>query len=114
MASQTSCFRSTVAVVLPLVAGLILSTAFSLPSRAAESYTIPASDGYGIGECMESGNDCGRVMADSWCEAHGHAHVLAYGTNEDVTGAIKASTTSGPAPASAAGAAGEIVIRCGD
>ena len=112
MASQTPSFRATVAIVLPFVAGLILSTAFALPSRAAESYTIPASDGYGIGECMESGNDCGRVMADSWCEAHGHAHVLAYGTNGDVTGAIKASDTAGAVPAT--GAAGDIVIRCGD
>ena len=101
--------------MVPLVAGLILFDAFALPSRAAESYTIPASDGYGIGECMQSGNDCGRVMADSWCEAHGHAHVLAYGTNEDVTGAIKASSTSGaPSAASVAAAAGDIVIRCGD
>ncbi len=114
MASRISSFRVTVSVVLPLVAGLMLSTASYLPSRAAESYTIPASDGYGIGECMKSGNDCGRVMADSWCEAHGHAHVLAYGTNEDVTGAIKASNTSGAAPALIASAPGDIVIRCGD
>ena len=53
-------------------------------------------------------------MADSWCEAHGHAHVLAYGTNEDVTGAIKASSTSGAAPASTVSADGDVVIRCGD
>ncbi len=114
MPSQTSCLRAAVAVVLPLTAGPILSTAVALPSRAAESYTIPANDGYGIGECMQSGNECGRVMADSWCEAHGHAHVLAYGTNEDVTGAIKASSTSGAAPASTVSADGDVVIRCGD
>ena len=114
MALQTSCFREIAGGRLPLVAGLILAVAFALPCSAAESYTIPASDGYGIGECMASGNDCGRVMADSWCEAHGHAHVLAYGTNEDVTGAIKASEASNPVPASARGAVGDIVIRCGD
>lgn len=114
MASRTSSFRATVTVIMPVLAGLILSTAFAFPSRAAESYTIPANDGYGIGECMQSGNDCGRVMADSWCEAHGHAHVLAYGTNEDVTGAIKASASATPADASAPGTAGDIVIRCGD
>ena len=114
MAPRTSSFRTTVAVIMPVFAGLILSTAFALPSRAAESYTIPANEGYGIGECMQSGNDCGRVMADSWCEAHGHAHVLAYGINEDVTGAIKASDTPAPTPASASGMVGDIVIRCGD
>ncbi len=115
MAPRTSNFRATVAVIMPGLAGLILSMAFVLPSRAAESYTIPANEGYGIGECMQSGNDCGRVMADSWCEAHGHAHVLAYGTDEDVTGTIKASETTVPALVSApAAAAGDIVIRCGD
>ena len=114
MALRTSSLRATVAIILPVLAGLILPAAVAWPSHAAESYTIPASDGYGIGECMQSGNDCGRVMADSWCEAHGHADALAYGTNEDVTGAIKASDTATPAPASATGTSGDIVIRCGD
>ena len=88
-------------------AALVLS---SLPALAAENYVIPASAGYGIGECMHSGMDCGRVIADSWCEAHGHAHVLAYGTVEDVTGSIQASVTAEPIKA----AEGDIVIRCGD
>ncbi len=114
MQFQTPPTRAIVTAVLPFVAGLALALASALPCGAAESYTIPASDGYGIGECMESGSDCGRVMADSWCEAHGHAHVLAYGINEDVTGAIKASDSTQPVAASATGAAGDIVIRCGD
>ena len=114
MTFLTSCLRVTAGAKLPLVAGSVLAAAYALPCSAAESYTIPASDGYGIGECMQAGNDCGRVMADSWCEAHGHAHVLAYGTNEDVTGAIRASDASKPVPASATGAPGDIVIRCGD
>lgn len=112
MASKASRFRSRIAVAVPTLAGLILAGAFVLPSRAAESYVIPSSDGYGISDCMHAGTDCGRVIADSWCESHGHAHVLAFGTVEDVTGAIRASTVGQTVAQD--GAAGDIVIRCGD
>ena len=92
------------------LAGLLLASGALVPAHAAENYVIPASDGYGIGECMHTGVDCGRVIADSWCESHGHAHVLAFGTVEDVTGSIQASTKPEPVKA----APGDIVIRCGD
>ena len=91
-------------------ASFALAALAVLPARAAENYVIPASDGYGIGECMHAGVDCGRVIADSWCESHGHAHVLAFGTVEDVTGSIQASNKPEPVKA----APGDIVIRCGD
>ena len=110
MAGTASVLRSTAAALVPLVAGLGFVFAGVLPSRAAENYVIPDSDGYGIGECMHAGSDCGRVMADSWCEAHGHAHVLAFGTVEDVTGSIQASTK----PEALKASAGDVVIRCGD
>ncbi len=102
MAFSAHCFRG-LAVAL-FVAGSIL------PGHASENYVIPSSDGYGIGDCMHAGMDCGRVIADSWCESHGHAHVLAFGTVEDVTGSIQASTKPEPVKA----APGDILIRCGD
>ncbi len=104
MAYKAQTFRAAA-----IAAGLALAAA-ALPARAAENYVIPSSDGYGISDCMHSGVDCGRVIADSWCESHGHAHVLAFGTVEDVTGSIQASTQAEPAKA----APGDIVIRCGD
>ncbi len=70
-------------------------------------FTLPADDGYGIGECMRGGGDCGRVMADSWCEAHGRGHALAFGAAEDVTGAI-------PGGDAASGGASQVIIRCGE
>jgi hypothetical protein len=98
--------RRSIAAVASLALAIL-----SIPAaRAAENYVIPASDGYGIGECMHAGVDCGRVIADSWCESHGHAHVLAFGTVEDVTGSIQASNKPEPVTA----APGDIVIRCGD
>ncbi len=93
-----------------LAAGALLTSSFCLPAVASENYVIPSSDGYGIGDCMHAGMDCGRVIADSWCESHGHAHVLAFGTVEDVTGTIQASTR----PEALKGDPGDIVIRCGD
>ncbi len=102
MAFSAHCLRG-------LAAALFLSTL--VPSaQASENYVIPSSDGYGIGDCMHAGMDCGRVIADSWCESHGHAHVLAFGTVEDVTGSIQASTKPDPVKT----APGDILIRCGD
>ena len=110
MFGTASSRRAAASALVPLVAGLSFVVAGALPGRAAENYVIPQSDGYGIGECMHAGSECGRAMADSWCEAHGHAHVLAFGSVDDVTGSIQASSASEPLKA----AAGDVIIRCGD
>ena len=50
-------------------------------ARAGETheYEIAANDGYGLEDCLSGGGECGRVVADAWCEAHGHGHALAFG-----------------------------------
>ncbi len=111
MASSALRSRRNAAIATSTLAGLILGSLLTMPAAAAENYVIPASDGYGISDCMHAGMDCGRVISDSWCESHGHAHVLAFGTVDDVTGAIKASTRPDVATQ---GQPGDIVIRCGD
>ena len=111
MANRAHRYRAaTAAIAAPLSIALLALAASGAPGRAAENYVIPSSDGYGIGDCMHAGVDCGRVIADGWCESHGHAHVLAFGTVEDVTGSVQASTKPEPVAA----APGDIVIRCGD
>ncbi len=100
----------TASRLIGAIAGLALAGAATLPAQAAENYVIPSSDGYGIGECMHAGSDCGRVIADGWCESHGHAHVIAFGSVEDVTGSIQASTAPAPLKADP----NDVVIRCGD
>jgi hypothetical protein len=102
MAFSARCFRGLAAALLISLSGL--------PAHAADNYVIPSSDGYGISDCMHAGMDCGRVIADSWCESHGHAHVLAFGTVDDVTGSVQASTKADAVK----GAPGDILIRCGD
>jgi hypothetical protein len=43
--------------------------------------------------------ECGKIVADSWCEAHGHGPAVGFGAADDVTGAISASSTASRAAA---------------
>jgi hypothetical protein len=77
-----------------LVAGLSLSLLGTGTTQAATStqatFIIPANDGYGIGDCASSGSTCGKVVADSWCEAQGFARSESFGIADatEVTGAL--------------------------
>jgi hypothetical protein len=68
-----------------LAGALVLSFIFvpSGPLRASAEksaiFLIPASDGYGIAHCLHSQSDCGEVVANAWCEAHGYARAQSYG-----------------------------------
>ncbi len=94
-----------------ILAGIVLSAPFS-GTRAAETnaFVIPAAgeDGYGINECLHSGSLCGRVIADAWCESHGHARALAFGSAVDVTGSVP-----GAEPVTTV-SDDDVVIRCGE
>ena len=94
--------------LLPAALCLIALAASAAHAEDGADYTISGEDGYGIMDCMHSGNACGRVIADSWCESHGHAHALAYGMGSDVTGSV------GGSPPVVNVAASDVVIRCGD
>jgi hypothetical protein len=65
----------------------------SWSSQAAEAHNfiIAASEGYGVQDCLGGAGDCGQVVADAWCEAHGQGPALAFGKTDDVTGAIASS-----------------------
>ena len=94
-----------VAILLALAAVLCVAVA-SGPVRAAGShdYEIAANDGYGLEDCLAAGSDCGQVVADAWCEAHGHGHALAYGLRSAIEGrATPVSAVDEP-----------YVIKCGD
>ena len=82
-------------VALPIVAAFLILAAGQSAPQAAEktvthAYVVPADDGYGLTECLALGGECAHVVADAWCESHGHAHSVALGTAEDVTGALAA------------------------
>lgn len=73
-------------------------------AQGASLYTIAANDGYGLADCLAGGSECGQVVADAWCEAHGRGKALSFGpASQFSTAATKIST----APDS-------YVIQCGD
>ncbi|NEU10727.1 hypothetical protein G3T14_01100 [Methylobacterium sp. BTF04] len=60
-------------------------------SQMEKTFLIPASEGYGVGDCLTSGESaCGQVVADAWCEAQGFAAAASFGTagQDEYTGAI--------------------------
>ena len=93
-------------IVLPTLFAALCIANVSGSARAADShdYEIAANDGYGLEDCLAAGSDCGQVVADAWCEAHGHGHALAYGLRSAITGR--------PTPVSAVDE--PYVIKCGD
>jgi len=51
-------------------------------------FIVAGSDGYGTQECLASQSNCGRIVADAWCEAKGFKAALAYRKldRDEVTG----------------------------
>lgn len=95
-------------------AGLSLSVLPTTKTAAAPSdqrtFLIPASDGYGVADCLASKSECGKIVADAWCEAQGFAKASAYGlaSREDFTGSLsKAKAAAAAVPEQ------PLVITCG-
>jgi hypothetical protein len=41
-------------------------------------FVVAGSDGYGTQDCLATGGDCGRIVANAWCESKGFKAALAY------------------------------------
>jgi hypothetical protein len=95
--------------VLPLLLALAGSAGSFDKGQAAEaqSFIVAATDGYGVEDCLAEGGECGRIVADAWCESHGRGAAISFGLAEDVTGAIAISSAGVERPH------GPYVIRCG-
>jgi hypothetical protein len=59
----------------------------------SSTFVIAAAAGYGVEDCLGEGGECGRVVADAWCEAHGRGAALTFGQKNEPAGS---STGSGP------------------
>lgn len=48
------------------------------------------ADGYGIDQCLSSGERCGTVVANAYCQAQNYAEVRSYRKieREEITGAV--------------------------
>ena len=56
------------------------------------TFLVPPNDGYGIADCLTSGNECGRTVAESYCQAKGYHDVVTFGPVDkaDITGTTAA------------------------
>lgn len=81
-------------LIVPLLATALLFAAGAGSARAANTFVIADGEGYGIMDCLTDGKSCGRVVADAWCEAHGHGAATSYGRASDITGATPVSTST--------------------
>lgn len=97
-------------LLAPTLPGVLAAALSQTQAQAApvSTYVVPDQEGYGIVECLTQKSDCGRIVADAWCESHGHRAARAYGPVEDLTAAIPASERHPPAPA------GATIISCDD
>lgn len=86
--------RSLAVLSFGLVALGVAAVASVVPSTTTEAagptFVIPANDGYGIADCVESGSSCGKVVADAWCEAQGFRRSASIGPADvETTGSIE-------------------------
>lgn len=100
--------RVVLSVFLALVAAGAASVLFTPQARmqaasAADKpnmFLIPQADGYGMTSCLAENSECGRIVAQAWCESKGFAKVASYGvaTPADITGSTgtRAGQTSEP------------------
>jgi hypothetical protein len=80
---------------------LALSAPAAAPARAeagqTHEYVIAANDGYGLQDCLAGGAECGQVVADAWCRAHGDNAAVSYGPQSQFTeAATKISMAAEP------------------
>jgi len=98
-------------LLAPLLAGLLVSAAYNSGAQAEttpSAYVISDQDGYGVLECLTQRSDCGKIVADAWCESHGHGPARAFGRAEDLTAAIPDAASRQPPETGAA------VVSCSD
>ncbi len=72
-----------------LFAGILIVAGCSFGAYAEVSpsaaYIISDQEGYGLLECLTGKDDCGQIVADSWCAAHGHGVARTFGRAEDAS-----------------------------
>jgi hypothetical protein len=101
--------RKLFRLVLFLLGGILAAFALKMPVGAAESRTliIPPNDGYGFEECLKPGSQCGLVVADAWCKAHGFAGSNGFGPADEAAGTMDEASRSSIEP-------GSFHVTCGD
>jgi hypothetical protein len=68
------------AVAIAAISSLVIATSGneSTARPKQQDFVIAGSDGYGTQECLARRSDCGRIVADAWCEAKGFRSASTY------------------------------------
>lgn len=74
-------------------AGMASSSRESEARSKSRDFVVAGSDGYGTQDCLTTGGDCGRIVADAWCESKGFKASLAYRklAADELTGSTSAN-----------------------
>jgi hypothetical protein len=87
---------SILAAIVAAVAAAIIIAASGNETEARakqQDFVVAGSDGYGTQECLARRSDCGRIVADAWCEAKGFKAASAYRQldRDEITGSAGTS-----------------------
>ena len=65
---------------------------------AQRDFVIAGSDGYGTQDCLATGGQCGRIVADALCESKGFKASLAFRKleSDEITGSTSTNTRAKP------------------
>jgi len=72
-------------------AALVAAFAFSAPAGAeTHIFVLKGDDGYGIHDCLASGEQCGEAAASAICRARDYVQAVSFGRvdTEEITGAV--------------------------
>ena len=98
-------------ILIPLIGGLfvfgVLHSAARAEPLSEKSYIVSASDGYGVNDCIRTGDDCAKIVADAWCEAHGLAASKSYGPADATSPSIDETRRADIRP-------GSFLVACGE
>jgi hypothetical protein len=96
-------------LVLFVLGGILAALALNISAGVDESRTliIPPNDGYGFEECLKAGSQCGLVVADAWCKAHGFAGSNGFGPADETAATMDEASRSSMEP-------GSFHVTCGD
>lgn len=72
---------------------LFVAGGASAETGPGAAYVISDQEGYGLLECLTQKDDCGKIVADSWCAAHGHGAARAFGRANDAAAPSEAKAS---------------------
>ena len=85
------------AILLPFALSLCGIHSVRADAHEPRTFIISAGSGYGVEDCLDEGGECGRVVADAWCESHDHGSAVKFGRSPDnANGISKAASVPRP------------------